>query len=189
MEDYEELESQVMMLQAEVKAKDKQIAGLDAELESMQGKVVTWQAVKDANEKVCKERNELLAELATQKDISAMDFDKIQELKAELAKKDGFDDAKVCREMVRDMIARDPVSKELSHEGDPCIHCGTPHDEVSVGNCPALDNKTKPMSFVSFLGKIRQRDCDRGQPNYYRREQLQRQYEVYKENPNDYFHD
>lgn len=23
-----------------------------------------------------------------------------------------------------------------AHQGDPCIHCGTPHDEVVVGDCP-----------------------------------------------------
>ncbi len=22
------------------------------------------------------------------------------------------------------------------HYGDPCVYCGTPHDEVAVGNCP-----------------------------------------------------
>jgi len=22
------------------------------------------------------------------------------------------------------------------HEGDPCVHCGIPHDEVPVGSCP-----------------------------------------------------
>jgi len=22
------------------------------------------------------------------------------------------------------------------HEGDPCVYCGVPHDEVAVGNCP-----------------------------------------------------
>lgn len=22
------------------------------------------------------------------------------------------------------------------HKGDPCVHCGTPHDDVAVGPCP-----------------------------------------------------
>ena len=31
-----------------------------------------------------------------------------------------------------------PELKEVAHEGDPCVHCNTPHDEVGVGPCPAL---------------------------------------------------
>lgn len=27
---------------------------------------------------------------------------------------------------------------EARHFGDPCIHCGTPHDEVPVGPCHGL---------------------------------------------------
>lgn len=29
----------------------------------------------------------------------------------------------------------DPVS-QTTHFGDPCVKCGTPHDEVSPGPCP-----------------------------------------------------
>ena len=30
------------------------------------------------------------------------------------------------------------------HEGDPCKHCNTPHDEVEVGLCPGTgQNKTE----------------------------------------------
>jgi hypothetical protein len=26
----------------------------------------------------------------------------------------------------------------VAHQGDPCIHCGTPHDDVEPGPCKAL---------------------------------------------------
>jgi hypothetical protein len=31
-----------------------------------------------------------------------------------------------------------PSLSEVSHKGDPCEHCGTPHDDVAPGPCPAL---------------------------------------------------
>lgn len=30
-----------------------------------------------------------------------------------------------------------PRLSEVAHQGDPCIHCGTPHDEVDKGPCRA----------------------------------------------------
>ena len=29
------------------------------------------------------------------------------------------------------------IAELVAHEGDPCKYCGTPHDEVTVGPCPA----------------------------------------------------
>ncbi len=29
------------------------------------------------------------------------------------------------------------------HFGDPCVHCGTPHDEVQPGPCPARPKPTE----------------------------------------------
>ena len=31
---------------------------------------------------------------------------------------------------------------QMAHEGDPCQHCGTPHDDVAVGPCPARPKLT-----------------------------------------------
>jgi len=31
------------------------------------------------------------------------------------------------------MTGKQPVS--ITHFGDPCIHCGTPHDDVATGDC------------------------------------------------------
>lgn len=31
-----------------------------------------------------------------------------------------------------------PKLSEVAHQGDPCIHCGTPHDDVDPGPCKAL---------------------------------------------------
>lgn len=27
---------------------------------------------------------------------------------------------------------------DVAHRGDPCIYCGTPHDEVEIGPCPEM---------------------------------------------------
>ena len=32
------------------------------------------------------------------------------------------------------------ATKLTSHLRDPCIWCGTPHDEVAVGSCPTAPN-------------------------------------------------
>jgi hypothetical protein len=29
-----------------------------------------------------------------------------------------------------------PRPKDVAHEGDPCVHCGTGHDDVEPGPCP-----------------------------------------------------
>lgn len=34
-----------------------------------------------------------------------------------------------------------------THFGDPCIHCGTPHDEVARGACPGDPKKAKPLVY------------------------------------------
>lgn len=34
---------------------------------------------------------------------------------------------------------------ELSHKGDPCYQCGTPHDEVKQGPCPKYKYCNVPM--------------------------------------------
>lgn len=33
---------------------------------------------------------------------------------------------------------------EPTHFGDPCIHCGTPHDEVARGACPQTLMEPRP---------------------------------------------
>lgn len=30
-----------------------------------------------------------------------------------------------------------PNDSRQAHKGDPCIYCGTPHDNVAPGHCPA----------------------------------------------------
>lgn len=35
----------------------------------------------------------------------------------------------------------------MKHFGDPCIHCGTPHDEVGVGNCPGDVDKARVLAY------------------------------------------
>ena len=33
-------------------------------------------------------------------------------------------------------------SKSQHHFGDPCIYCGTPHDDVEPGSCPAFKKES-----------------------------------------------
>ena len=40
----------------------------------------------------------------------------------------------------------------MAHFGDPCIHCGIGHDDLTVGPCQGDPNKVKPIR----LGVIRQ---------------------------------
>jgi len=42
--------------------------------------------------------------------------------------------------------------KELAHQGDPCVFCGTPHDEVEPGPCPAFKRFGAPLAGEWFLG-------------------------------------
>jgi hypothetical protein len=35
----------------------------------------------------------------------------------------------------------------MTHFGDPCIHCGIPHDEVPVGHCVGDPSKAIPIAF------------------------------------------
>ena len=41
--------------------------------------------------------------------------------------------------------------KELAHQGDPCVFCGTPHDEVSPDKCPAFIRHGPPQEGEWFL--------------------------------------
>ncbi len=36
------------------------------------------------------------------------------------------------------------------HYGDPCIHCGVPHDEVLIGACDGDDSKSIPIGYKSL---------------------------------------
>jgi len=38
----------------------------------------------------------------------------------------------------------------LRHFRDPCVHCGTPHDEVAPGPCPGDPAKAVPMRWRSL---------------------------------------
>jgi hypothetical protein len=38
----------------------------------------------------------------------------------------------------------------MHHFGDPCIHCGTPHDNVPVGPCQGNPKKAKPIAYRSL---------------------------------------
>lgn len=35
----------------------------------------------------------------------------------------------------------------MKHFGDPCIHCGTAHDNVPVGPCQGDPEKVRPISY------------------------------------------
>jgi hypothetical protein len=37
-----------------------------------------------------------------------------------------------------------------THFGDPCIHCGTPHDEVAPGPCKGDKSKAVPNAYRSL---------------------------------------
>lgn len=59
---------------------------------------------------------------------------------------DGFewrDDGKYTGYVIGDACPRHggPTLKEVSHKGDPCIHCGTLHYDVAPGPCPILLKK------------------------------------------------
>jgi len=41
--------------------------------------------------------------------------------------------------------------RELAHHGSPCVFCGTPHDEVSPGKCPAFIRFGPPQEGEWFL--------------------------------------
>lgn len=36
------------------------------------------------------------------------------------------------------------------HFGDPCIHCGIPHDEIASGDCTGDFKKAIPIAFASL---------------------------------------
>ncbi len=38
----------------------------------------------------------------------------------------------------------------MTHFGDPCIHCDTPHDDVPVGPCMGDLRKVRPVRFRSL---------------------------------------
>lgn len=37
----------------------------------------------------------------------------------------------------------------MYHYGDPCVHCGVPHDNVSPGLCPGDPSKAMPIAYAS----------------------------------------
>jgi hypothetical protein len=39
---------------------------------------------------------------------------------------------------------------KLTHFGDPCIHCGTPHDEVAPGPCPGDPSRAIVIGYCSL---------------------------------------
>jgi hypothetical protein len=41
-------------------------------------------------------------------------------------------------------------SEIRTHFGDPCIHCGTPHDEIEPGSCHGDFTKAKPTAYASL---------------------------------------
>lgn len=42
--------------------------------------------------------------------------------------------------------------EKAAHKGDPCVYCGTPHDEVEPGDCPAFVGVRPPMAGEWFIG-------------------------------------
>lgn len=38
----------------------------------------------------------------------------------------------------------------MHHFGDPCIHCGTPHDEAAPGPCTGDSSKAVPLAYASL---------------------------------------
>jgi hypothetical protein len=38
----------------------------------------------------------------------------------------------------------------MKHYGDPCLHCGTPHDDVQVGECPGNSARAIPIAWASL---------------------------------------
>jgi hypothetical protein len=43
------------------------------------------------------------------------------------------------------------VDKRLTHQGDPCRFCGTLHDQVKIGPCPAFLEVRCPKKGEFFL--------------------------------------
>lgn len=37
-----------------------------------------------------------------------------------------------------------------THFGDPCIHCGIPHDEIPIGACTGDASKARPIAYRSL---------------------------------------
>ena len=33
--------------------------------------------------------------------------------------------------------------RDVAHHGDPCIHCGTPHDLIEPGPCPTISKQPR----------------------------------------------
>ena len=58
------------------------------------------------------------------------------------------------------------IRKEFTHYGNPCIHCGTPHDAVEKGECPALlgepKRATRDRDYSEALEGIREVLSDQG---------------------------
>lgn len=46
--------------------------------------------------------------------------------------------------------AKEIMDGKMTHFGDPCIHCGTPHDDVEPGACKGDPKKAKPIAYCSM---------------------------------------
>ena len=44
--------------------------------------------------------------------------------------------------------------RPMTHYGDPCIHCGTPHDEVSIGPCTGDPKKAVAIANCTVLYRV-----------------------------------
>ena len=53
-------------------------------------------------------------------------------------------------ELASARVRPEPVTK--AHFGDPCIHCGTPHDDVKPGPCEGA-GKPKPISYAKVASR------------------------------------
>lgn len=42
------------------------------------------------------------------------------------------------------------MAEQVTHFGDPCIHCSTPHDRIPVGPCTGDLSKAVPIAFCSL---------------------------------------
>ena len=52
---------------------------------------------------------------------------------------------------MRSLRMNQPQSRnERTHFGDPCIHCGIPHDEIPAGQCSGDPSKAIPVSYRSM---------------------------------------
>lgn len=51
-------------------------------------------------------------------------------------KPSGFNGNLFCWGKCYHYLSDQEIKVQTAHKGDPCIYCGTPHDEVEIGPCP-----------------------------------------------------